>query len=235
MKFSDLRSKAFGNTWLALAGGDSRTGPLKDFVTLMETASGTILEIGPGDGRQVKYFTGTGIKNIYGAEPCVPLHGPLKQAVKEAGLDEKYHVMACGGERATLVPALAELGLLKSGQKGVFDTIISSKVFCSMPDPNDTALSLYGLLKPGGRLLFCEHVKNPWRTPKGSLVARLIQAFFMLIGWTYFLGGCHLDRDTMRVFREVAEEDGGWESVNVEAVGEYGAIPFIFGEAVKRS
>jgi len=95
--------------------------------------------------------------------------------------------------------------------------------------------SLYDLLKPGGRLLICEHIKNPWRTRKGSLVSRLIQEFFMVMGWTYFLGGCHLNRDTLEVVKSVAKKDGGWEKVDLENVVQWGTIPFVLGEFTKKS
>lgn len=165
-----------------------------------------MLDIGPGDGRQLVNYTNPGIKALYGAEPCVELHSGLQIAAEKAGLGEKLTILDCGAQRETLVPKLQELGLLGKGKvEGVFDTIVCSKVLCSVPNQKDTVASLYALLKPGGRLIVCEHVRNPWRTPKWSVVARAIQEFFMLQGWSWFLSGCQLTRNTDEVVKGVGE------------------------------
>lgn len=124
-------------------------------------------------------------------------------------MGEKLTILNCGAQKESLVPKLHEVGLLGKGRvEGVFDTIICSKVLCSVPNRKDTVAGLYALLKPGGRLIVCEHVRNPWRTPKGSLIARLIQEFFMLHGWSWFLSGCQLTGNTDEVVKRVAEQDG---------------------------
>lgn len=235
LNFKTLAGKAFGETWLALGSSDASIGPLKNFVPLLASATGFVLDVGPGDGRQLKLYTNPDMQIIYAAEPCEVLHGDLKIAAEKAGLGGKYRVLACGGEKQTLVPMLREVGVLKGQNvEGVFDTIVCSKVLCSVPRLEETVAGLYDLLKPGGRLLVCEHVKNPWRTPKGSVIGRGIQIFFTLAGWTFFLGGCHLNRNTDVVLKLAAEQDGGWAKVDLEKVVAWGTIPFVLGEFVKK-
>jgi len=195
-----------------------------------------ILELGPGTGDQVRWLTNLEIEAVYGVEPCLELHAPLQKTIAKMGLDGKYHVLTCGGERESLRPGLKEAGLLDgTGDAPIFNTIICSKVLCSIPNPEDTVESLYGLLKPGGKMLVCEHIKNQWRTPKGSFTSRLVQAFYMLIGWTFFMGGCHLDRNTLQVFKDVGSKYGGWDTVDLEFAMEWGTLPFVLGELVKKS
>lgn len=98
-----------------------------------------------------------------------------------------------------------------------------------------TVHELYELLRPGGRLLITEHVVNPWRTAKGSIVARFVQAFYQLLGWSWFIGDCSLDRDTERVLRSAAETDGGWDSIELERSFGWSAMPYISGTLVKKS
>jgi SAM-dependent methyltransferase len=196
-------------------------------------ADGVILDLGPGDGRQMAYYTNPSIQAIYGPEPCKELHSGLNAMVSKIGMNEKYHILDCGAERSSLIPRLGEAGLLEEKKEGIFDTIISSKVLCSVPDLEDTVANLYSLLKPGGKLIICEHIRNKWGSRKGSLLARGIQEFFMLQGWTFFLGGCHLTRKTDEVVKEVARKDGGWKSVDLEYVVQWGAIPFVLGVLVK--
>jgi SAM-dependent methyltransferase len=218
---------------MALGSSDASVGPLKNIVPLLGSAAGVVLDVGPGDGRQLKLYTNPGMEIIYGAEPCDVLHPALVEAAEKAGLGGKYRILTCGGERKSLYPKLKELEVLKDGP--IFDTIVCSRVLCSVPYLEDTVAGLYDLLKPGGRFIICEHVKNPWRTRKGSLIARLIQLLFTLQGWTFFLGGCHLGRKTGEVVKAAANKDGGWRKVDLEVVVAWGAIPFILGELVKKS
>jgi 2-polyprenyl-3-methyl-5-hydroxy-6-metoxy-1,4-benzoquinol methylase len=152
------------------------------------------------------------------------------------GLGAKYVVLNTGVQEAGLLKELEKAGVVGEGQgrREVFDTIVCSKVLCSVPDQEAAVKTLYSLLKPGGTLLACEHVSNRWREPKGSLVARIQQVVFTYLGWTFFMGGCHLNRDTEAVLKKAAEADGGWKELDFERVTEWGSIPFVFGRFVKR-
>lgn len=93
---------------------------------------------------------------------------------------------------------------------------------------------LYGMLRPGGRLLVTEHVVNPWRRAKGSFVGRVVQGIYQVLGWSWFIGDCCLDRDTEAVLRAAADGDGGWERVELERNFEWSAMPYISGVLVKK-
>lgn len=185
-------------------------------VELAETASGVVLDIGPGTGTQLHLFTPSRITKIYGAEPAVDMHAELKRSADRAMLGEKYEILVAGAEPATLVPALAKKGVLGVSGKpseGVFDTIVSLRALCGVPDQEETAAGLYRLLKPGGRLLLCEHVKQAY--PRGGdPIGALMQRLYMLVGWKFWLGGCCLNRDTEAVLRKVAGPKG-WKEVRL--------------------
>jgi SAM-dependent methyltransferase len=232
---SAIRDDAFGELWKNVGGPTRADSPLRPFVTLQNNASGLILDLGPGSGSQLEFFKPEGVKAIYGAEPSSALHGPLDEAVKANGLSGKYHVVHCGAEKASLVPALKDIGLVQDGKLGVFDTIVCSKVLCSVPNQKDTIDGLYELLKPGGKLIMCEHIRNRCETPKGSILSRSIQIIFTFLGWPFFIGGCHLNRNTAQVMEAAAKKDGGWESAEVDYVVEYGSFPFAIGQFVKKA
>ncbi|KAJ8065794.1 hypothetical protein OCU04_006457 [Sclerotinia nivalis] len=236
---SNIASQSFGEAWAALDEGDPYSGPLANILPVLSTASGTILEVGPGSGDQVRFLTNENVEMVYGVEPCEVLHGPLEKAVREAGLQGKYKILGCGAERESLSEELRNVGLLKDDKKGgilweVFDTITVIRVLCSVNNPIDTIDFLYKLLKPGGRLIVCEHVENPWWQGTGSLVARCTQILCQLGGWSFFMGNCHLDRRTDEYLKAAGEQYGGWEKVELKTVGEFAVIPFVFGELVKR-
>lgn len=181
-----------------------------------------------------------GIHTIYGAEPCVGLHDELRRRARAEGLEDKYVILPCSVEKSALVPELEKRGVAvpdPSTGEGVFDTILCVRVLCSVPDPERTISDLYDLLRPGGKMLVVEHVVNPWRTRKGCFVARVMQAVYGLLGWSFFLGDCHMDRDTAGLLRRVAEEkegDGGWEVEELEEWFEWSPLSYVAGRLVKK-
>lgn len=204
---------------------------------VLAQASGIVLDVGPGTGTQMPLLRSPAIKEIYGAEPCHGLHAELRARAQAEGLGEKYHVVPSSVVAAELVPALRKEGLAPalSSAEGVFDTIICVRVLCSVPDMRRTIGELYGLLKPGGKLLVTEHVVNPWRSPKGSVVARLFQTAYRFLGWSWCLGDCCLNRDTETALRAAAERDGGWAAVDLDRSFGWSPLPYISGVLVKKS
>ncbi|KAI9707466.1 MAG: hypothetical protein M1836_000427 [Candelina mexicana] len=228
---AQISADAFARFWIFFSRDPP---PSSDALTsILSTATGTVLELGPGSGGQVKYLTNPSTQAIYGAEPCEGLHKALRKSVADAGLGDKYHVLGCGGEIGSLVPGLAKAGLLRDGETSeVFDSIVCVRVLCSVPNIEETVKGLYALLKPGGRIIICEHVVNPGGEMSSTL-ARILQGVYMLMGWKIFLGGCHLDRDTLGALQK-AGGSGGWERVKIEMQSEWSTIPHALGVLVKK-
>ena len=70
-----------------------------------------------------------------------------------------------------------------------FDTVVSSLVFCSVPDPARGLAEIRRVLKPDGRLVMLEHVQA--RGKVGAWLLDRIQP-----AWTCVAGGCRPNRDT---------------------------------------
>jgi SAM-dependent methyltransferase len=176
------------------------------------------------------------IEAIYGAEPCVGLHAELRKRAADEGLSEKYTILPCSVVQKELEGELEKHGLVSEGGErgGVFDTIITVRVLCSVPEFERTTAELYSLLKPGGKMLVVEHVVNPWMTPKGSVLARVLQGAYHAFGWRWVMGDCCMNRDTEGVLRKVAEKDGGWESFEMDRWFGTTCLPYITGVLVKR-
>ncbi|CAG8112636.1 unnamed protein product [Penicillium salamii] len=199
---------------------------------LLHTASGVVLDIGPGTGTQMHLLTSPSITALYGAEPCTSLHSAIREKAEQRGISSKYHILSTGVTATELMPALRDSGL-DVDSDGIFDTILCVRVLCSVPNMEKTVRELYGMLKPGGRILVTEHVVNPWRRAKGSVLARFAQFFYQMLGWSWLIGDCALDRDTETALRGAAGEEG-WESVELERNFEWSAMPYISGVLVKR-
>jgi hypothetical protein len=154
-----------------------------------------------GYGHTAKYLDKTRVTKYVALEPNVNMHDDLRRAADAAGFSEasgSFVLLSCGAEDTTSI--LTSLG----GYQPV-NTIISILTLCSVPDPQDTIKSLATeVLKPGGQVLFCEHVRSPhsniawWQT-------------FWTPLWGVAFDGCKLDRPTHLWTQEV----GGWEKEEV--------------------
>jgi SAM-dependent methyltransferase len=171
---------------------------------------------------------------MYGAEPCIGLHAKLLANVQSSSLSNRYQILPCSAEPQALFPALEKVGF-SDLEHGVFDAIVCARVLCSVPRPEETIRGLYRLLKPGGKLLVCEHVVNPWLTRKGSMFARAMQLVYGLLGWSFFVGDCHLNRDTEKMLRDAAMGDGGWGVVDLETSFTWSTLPYVSGTLIKRT
>ncbi|RAL13679.1 class I SAM-dependent methyltransferase [Aspergillus homomorphus CBS 101889] len=247
-QIQQLRDKAFGRFWVEFSKEESSTskpgkkvnGSSDLLPPLLRTASGIVLDIGPGTGTQMPLLRSQSIKTIYGAEPCRGLHEKLQLRAEAEGLSSKYHILPSGAAASELLPALRATGTGITdaydldAKKGIFDTILCVRVLCSVPEMQRTVDELYGLLKPGGKILVAEHVVNPWRTAKGSLLARAMQGVYQVLGWSFFSADCALNRDTEGALLRAAERDGGWEIVDLERHFSWSVMPYVSGSLVKR-
>lgn len=238
---SQTRSNAFGTFWSTISGAPpdpsvSLAGSAALVPPLLARASGVVLDVGPGSGNLTGYFepAATDIKAIYGAEPAVELHQLLRRNVAATKLAGKYTVLSADATGSSIARELAKAGVVSKAAdaSAMFDTIICIRVLCSVPNLESTLSDLHALLKPGGRLMVVEHTVNPWRTPKGSVVARLFQTMYMLVGWSYFVGDCSLTRDIERMLR--TDSAKRWESVDIERHFGYAVFTYISGVLVKK-
>jgi SAM-dependent methyltransferase len=263
IKWSQLRAEAFSHFWLTVctlissrkgdpvvayrltyilaappagsANANERKGPSETVPDLLANAQGDVLEIGPGSGTFLQYLDRDKVQGYYAAEPTVQLHAALRSSAEAMGFEEqKFEIFACGGEPDSLLPALSKAGMDPTVKGGTFDTIISIRTLCSLSNPHSSIQAHYDLLRPGGRFLAFEHVQNPWPKPSGSLVGKALQSVYHLMGWPYFLGDCHLNRDTVRVLQEVAKADGGWAVEEVTMQGAWTPMPWVTGVFVKK-
>ena len=199
--WSTFRDRWFATFW-AVAGpmfaeGNTTVEPL-----LNTHAKGVVLDLGPGSGNWVRYFSkavkeGT-ITKIYGVEPNLDQHKVLRKKVKAAGLDDVYEIVGAGAEALPkVVPAI--------GSESI-DTVVTVQVMCSAPNPDQIIRELYSYLKPGGTWIMYEHVK----THEHGLVDRYQAALDHF--WGFFFGGCNLRRPTEKMIQET----GNWQEVNLK-------------------
>jgi SAM-dependent methyltransferase len=141
---------------------------------LLSEARGAVLEIGAGTGLNLRHYPAD-LERIVLAEPALRMG-------ERIGLDR-----APAGVPTRLQHAPAESLPFEDGS---FDTVVSTLVLCTVGDPHRAVAEAARVLRPGGRLLFLEHVRAEpgWRR---SLQHRSVRP------WAAFADGCQCDRDTV--------------------------------------
>lgn len=141
---------------------------------LLAEARGAVLEIGAGTGLNLRHYP-VGLEELVLAEPGEPMADRIDLS------------RAPNGVPTRLVRAAAEQLPFADG---TFDTVVSTLVLCTVSDPARAISEAARVLKPGGRLLFCEHVEAEpgWRRSLQRHSAR---------PWAAFADGCRCDRPTL--------------------------------------
>jgi ubiquinone/menaquinone biosynthesis C-methylase UbiE len=137
-------------------------------------ARGRTLEIGAGTGHNLDHY-GPEVGELVLTEPFGPMAARLRRRLAELG--RAGEVLEVPAER------------LPFGSDE-FDTVVCTLVLCTVDDQATSLGELARVLKPGGSLLFVEHVRAD--TPG------LARAQDLLHGpWYVFGHGCHCNRDTV--------------------------------------
>lgn len=173
-----LRARVFAGLLPGLAQGHAR---LSDSwrQRLLAGLAGTVLEIGPGTGVNLEAYP-QGIRWL-GLEPNPYLHPGLWKALRSRGIPGEV--------------LLGQAEAIPLGEESV-DAVVSTLVLCSVADPRRVLREIVRVLKPGGCLVFLEHVAAPRGTP-----LRFLQDLVVPL-WATLGDGCHPNRETLRLIRE---------------------------------
>jgi ubiquinone/menaquinone biosynthesis C-methylase UbiE len=155
---------------------------------LLARASGRTLEIGAGTGANLELYP-EAVTELVLTEPDEHMRAQLD------------HKLTAAGGRPELVGAGAEDLPFPDAS---FDTVAATLVLCTIPFPRKALKEISRVLKPGGRLLFLEHVRS-----EDAGAARWQDRVERPWGW--FARGCHPNRDTVAMIKESALEIGELE------------------------
>ena len=136
-------------------------------------AEGRVLEIGIGSGLNLPYYDPTKVERVIGLDPAEAMLTYARR--KSEHLPFTVECLALEGERIPL-------------ERQSIDTVLVTYTLCTIPDAIAALEGMRQVLKPGGRLIFCEHGKAP-----DAAVQRWQHRLNPL--WNRIGGGCNLDRD----------------------------------------
>ena len=183
------------------------------FGTRLEDAigglSGTIVELGPGTGANLRYYA-SGIR-VIAVEPNPLMRDKL--ATNARGFSVDIDIRSVRGERIDVDDSSA-------------DAVVATLVLCGVDDPAQVISEAYRVLKPGAPFFFMEHVAAPEGTK-----TRQVQAA-VKIPHRWMFNGCEVDRDTASLLR-----DSDFSSVEIDevdcGVGDLYVRHRIIGQAIK--
>jgi ubiquinone/menaquinone biosynthesis C-methylase UbiE len=143
-----LRNKLFALTYDRQLAGTEKAGLRAMRERLLAGAHGDVLEIGGGTGLNLTCY-GPAVGSLTITEPQPPMLRRLERRVRAASVREH-------GPVATVLRAPAE-DLPFDDQ--TFDVAVSTLVLCGVDDQPRALRELRRVLRPGGELLFIEHVR----------------------------------------------------------------------------
>lgn len=143
---------------------------------LLAGASGRTIDIGAGTGANLGLYP-DGVTELVLAEP--------DQHMRKR-LDEKLAEPPPGPPASSVAAGAGSLPFPDAS----FDTAVFTLVLCTVPDPAAALAEAARVLKPGGRMLFCEHVLS--EDPGRAKWQHRLRG-----PWRFLAIGCTCDRDTL--------------------------------------
>jgi SAM-dependent methyltransferase len=146
---------------------------------VLAQARGRTVELGSGTGLNLPHYP-PAVGELILTEPDRSMRGQLQ--ARAARTDRTVEVRADGAEALSI-------------EDGCADTVVSTLVLCTVEDPARVLAEVARVLRPGGQLLFIEHVRAD--SPRLARWQDRLEP-----GWRRFAIGCRCNRDTLAALRD---------------------------------
>jgi ubiquinone/menaquinone biosynthesis C-methylase UbiE len=180
--------RAFSAMYDSCMKGTEEAGLREMRRSLLAEAKGRTIELGAGTGVNVDLYP-EAVTELVMTEPDPHMVKQLRERVSESRREAT--ISEAGAER---LPFPEES----------FDTVVATLVLCTVPDPEAALAEARRVLKPGGRLLFLEHVRS-----EDAGLARWQDRLER--PWHFLGDGCHCNRDTVAAISASGLELAGVE------------------------
>jgi ubiquinone/menaquinone biosynthesis C-methylase UbiE len=154
-------------------------------------AEGRVLEIGIGSGLNLPFYQREKVDHIWGLDPSEEMWAIARKKAETSHLDVEF--LKSGAEEIPLDTDCA-------------DTVMMTFTLCTITGTDAALAEIRRVLKPGGKLIFCEHGAAPDEN------IRLWQDRINPV-WRRLAGGCHLNRAIPGLI-----EAGGFQITNMETM-----------------
>jgi len=136
-------------------------------------AEGDVLEIGVGSGLNFPHYDTSKVRKVWGLEPSEGMRRLARKNLGDSTLE--VEMIDLPGEEIPL-------------DANSVDTVLVTYTLCTIPDARAALRGMGRVLRPGGKLLFCEH---------GLAPDAGVQKWQHRINptWRRLGGGCNVNRD----------------------------------------
>jgi ubiquinone/menaquinone biosynthesis C-methylase UbiE len=171
---------------------------------IVPRAEGLVLEIGLGTGLNLPHYDAGRVDRVIGLEPAGEMLARAQGRIAEAPF--AVESLALEGENIPLETASV-------------DTVLVTYTLCTIPGVEAALGQMRRVLRPGGRMLFCEHGVAPdeavrrWQRRIGPL-------------WKRAFGGCRLDRDIPALIRGAGFEIEDMETMYLPNAPRFAAFNY---------
>lgn len=145
---------------------------MKQRAKVVPAAEGRVLELGIGMGLNLGLYDPAKVESVTGVDPAPELRAIAEAAPRDPRLSVKVE------------DGTAEALPFEAGR---FDCVVCTFTLCSVHTPAAALAEARRVLRPGGRLLYCEHGLAP-----DADVAKWQRRIEPV--WKRIAGGCHLTR-----------------------------------------
>jgi len=146
---------------------------LKQREKVVPHCTGRVLEVGMGSGLNLPYYNPSKIDIVFGLEPAPAMVALAKPKADAVPFPVEF--IDLPGEEIPL-------------EDNSIDTVLLTYTLCTIPGAEAALAGMRRVLKPGGKLLFCEHGRAPdaaiekWQNRING-------------AWRHIAGGCNVNRD----------------------------------------
>lgn len=166
--------RAFSALYDRILKGTEDAGMREKRREVLAQARGRTIDVGAGTGANLGLFP-DGLTGITMAEPDPHMTKRLREKIAATGAE--VELVEAGAEKLPVAD-------------DSFDTVVFTLVLCTVPDPAAALAEAARILKPGGQMLFVEHVRadDPGVARWQDRLER---------PWKFFADGCRCNRDTV--------------------------------------
>jgi ubiquinone/menaquinone biosynthesis C-methylase UbiE len=193
MPSSPLWTRVFALAYDPLLSLGELTGMRRRRRELLAPARGRVVEIGAGTGLNLRHYP-EDLEALILVEPDAAMRRRLAKRIRQRGAAAE--ILDASAERLPLADDSV-------------DTVVATLVLCTVDDPERALREISRVLRPGGELLFVEHVRA-----QSAWLARWQDR---LAGpWRRFACGCRCNRATVDLMRacrfELDVADAAWRA-----------------------